>query len=53
MKRAQFCAILFAQFAQNWKYFLRKLRMKQNFSFAQFFLRNLCKTASLTQNVTF
>ena len=25
-----------AQFAQNRKYFLRKLRMKQNFSFAQF-----------------
>ena len=34
-------------FAQNRKYFLLKLRMKQNFSFAQF------KTASFTQNVTF
>ena len=36
MKRNEFCAIFFAQFAQNWKYFLRKLRMKRNFSFAQF-----------------
>ena len=58
---ANFCAIfahetqcvlhyIFAQFAQNRKYFLRKLRMKRNFGFAQFFLR---KTASFTQNVTF
>ena len=40
MKRNEFCAVLryfFAQFAQNRKYFLRKLRKKQNFSFAQFF----------------
>ena len=36
MSFARFCAIYFAQFAQNWKYFLRKLRMKRNFSFAQF-----------------
>ena len=27
----------FAQFAQNRKYFLRKLRMKRNFSLGQFF----------------
>ena len=33
MKRNEFCA----QFAQNRKYFLRKLRMKRNFSFGQFF----------------
>ena len=41
MKRNEFCAVfryLFcAIFAQNRKYFLRKLRMKRNFSFAQFF----------------
>jgi len=30
-------ALFFAQVAQNWKYFLRKLRMKQNFSFAHLF----------------
>ena len=53
MKRNEFCALFFAQFAQNRKYFLRKLRMKRNFSFAQFFLRDLRKTASFTQNVTF
>ena len=53
MKRNEFCAIFFAQFAQNRKYFLRKLRIKRNFSFAQLFLRNLRKTASFTQNVTF
>ena len=52
MKRNEFCAIFFAQFAQNWKYFLRKLRMKRNFSFAHFFAE-LRKTASFTQNVTF
>jgi len=40
-----FALFFFAQFAQNWKYFLRKLRMKRNFSFAQFFLLNLRKTA--------
>ena len=39
---ANFCAwnamsfaLFFAQFAQNRKYFLRKLRMKWNFGFAQ------------------
>jgi len=53
MKRNEFCATFIAQFAQNRKYFLRKLRMKQNFSFSQFFWRNLLKTASFTQNVTF
>ena len=39
MKRNEFCAVLrgFAQFAQNRKYFLRKLCMKRNFSLAQFF----------------
>ena len=36
MKRNEFCAIFFAKFAQNRKCFLRKLRMKRNFSFAQF-----------------
>ena len=36
MSFARFCAIFFAQFAQNRKYFLRKVRKKQNFSFAQF-----------------
>ena len=46
-------ALFFAQFAQNRKYFLRKLRMNRNFSFAQFFLRNLRKPASVTQNVPF
>jgi len=46
-------ALFFAQFAQNRKYFLRKLRMKRNFSFAQFFYVILRKTASFTQNVTF
>ena len=56
MKHNEFCGVLrysFAQFVQNRKYFLRKLRMKRNFSFAQLFLRNLRKTASFTQNVTF
>ena len=52
MSFARFCAIFFAQLAQNRKYFLRN-EMKRNFSFAQFFLRNLRKTASFTQNVTF
>ena len=37
MKRNEFRAVLRYFFAQNRKYFLRKLRMKQNFSFAQFF----------------
>ena len=40
MKRNEFCAIFSAQFAQNWKYFLRKLHMKRNFSFAHFFAQN-------------
>ena len=31
-----FLRYFFAQFAQNRKYFLRKLRMKRNFGFAQF-----------------
>ena len=53
MSFARFCRYFFAQFAQIRKYFLRKLRMKRNFSFAQLFLRNLRKTASFTQNVTF
>ena len=56
MKHNEFCAVLryfFAQFAQNQKYFLRKLRMKRNFSFAQIFWRNLRRTASFMQNVTF
>ena len=35
MKRNKFCAIFFL--AQNRKYFLRKIRIKRNFSFAQFF----------------
>ena len=42
MKRNEFCAVLryfFAQFAQNRKYFLRKLRIKRNFSFAHFFVQ--------------
>ena len=43
MKRNEFCTIFFAQFAQNRKYFLRKLRMKRNFSFVQFFLHNYTK----------
>ena len=47
MKRNEFCAIFCASFA-NRQYFLRKLRMKRNFSIAQ-----LRKTASFTQNVTF
>ena len=47
MKRNEFCAILFAQFAQNWKYFLRKLRMKRNFSFAQFFCAICAKSQVL------
>ena len=53
MKRNEFCAVLryfFAQFAQNRKYFA-KVRMKRNFSFAQFFFCAI--TASFTQNVTF
>ena len=29
----------FAQFAHNRKYFLRKLRVKRNFSFGQFFAK--------------
>ena len=40
MKRNEFCPVFryfFAQFAQNRKYFLQKVRMKRNFSFAQFF----------------
>ena len=37
MKHNEFCAIYFAQFEQNRKYFLQKLCMKQNFSFVQFF----------------
>jgi len=43
MKRNEFCAVLryfFAQFAQNRKYFA-KVRMKRNFSFAQFFFAQL------------
>ena len=56
MKRNEFCAVLryfFAQFAQNQNYFLRKLRLTQNFSFVHFFLRNLRKTESFTKKINF
>ena len=56
MKRNEFCAVLryfLRNLPQNRKYFMRKLRMKRNFSFGQIFLRNLRKTASFTQNLTF
>ena len=48
MSFAWFCSIFFAQFVQNRKYILRKLRMKQNFSFAPF-----AQNRKFYANVTF
>ena len=49
---ANFCAI-FAQIAQNRKYFFAKVAHDTKFQFCAIFLCNLRKTASFTQNVTF
>ena len=48
MSFARFCAIFFAQFPQNQKYFLRIFAHE-----TKIVVRNLRKTGSITQNVTF
>ena len=53
MKRNEFCAIFLRNLHKTENIFCEMLRLKRNFSFAQFFCAICAKTASFTQNVTF
>ena len=53
MKRNEFCAVLRYLFCAKPEIFFAKVAHKTKFQFCAIFLRNLRKTASFTQNVTF